>query len=52
MNDGETKVNGSPTEQAEPSADTLEDDGWSTVASKARPSKKVCVFGASIPLFR
>ena len=44
MADGDTKVNGASVEQtgtpAEPSADALEDDGWSTVPSKARASKK------------
>ena len=42
--DGEIIVNGVSTEQTEavpePSAEALEDDGWSTVPSKARTNKK------------
>ena len=44
MKDGETKVNGASTGQTEAvpetSAEALEDDGWSTVPSKARTNKK------------
>lgn len=44
MKDGETKVNGTSTQQpetnVEPSAESLENDGWSTVPSKARNNRK------------
>ena len=40
--DGENKVNGATTQpetSAQPSADALNDDGWSTVPAKARPNR-------------
>lgn len=44
MVDGETKINGASAEKtepnAEPSAESLEDDGWSTVPSKTRQNRK------------
>lgn len=40
MADGETKVNGASSEtSAEPSADALNDEGWSTVPAKPRPNR-------------
>lgn len=42
MQDGETKVNGTsahPETPAQPSADALNDDGWSTVPAKPRPNR-------------
>lgn len=42
IQDGETKVNGAPVPaetSAEPSADALNDDGWSTVQAKPRPNR-------------
>ena len=42
IRDGETKINGAsaPTQSpAEPSADALNNDGWSTVQAKPRPNR-------------